>query len=92
VGGYFGGSYLVEFDLSCRKVSWIHWEEGKQIATYHKTIRIETVRNFINKLKSVNLLDWIFRYEQPDVCDGTHWNVEYINWRILIDMRQLIYN
>ena len=78
VGGYFGASYLVEIDLASRKVNWIHWEEGKQIATYQKTITIKTAESFIDQLKSAKLLEWKFKYEAPNVCDGTGWSVEII--------------
>jgi hypothetical protein len=76
VGGHFGDSYLVEIDLTSRQVSWIYWEEGKQIATYQKTIRTKTSERFIDQLKSVNLLDWNYKYEELNVCDGTGWSIE----------------
>jgi hypothetical protein len=76
VGGYFGPSYLVEIDLLNRNLNWIHWEEGKEIDTYQKTITVKTADSFIDQLKSVNLLDWKYKYEEPDVCDGTGWSIE----------------
>ncbi len=76
VGGYFGSSYLVVIDLVDCNVSWINWEEGKEIGTYQKTIRSKTAERFINQLKAVNLLDWKYKYEEPNVCDGTGWSVE----------------
>ena len=76
VGGYFGGSYLVIIDLEGLKINWVHWEEGEEIATYQKKIRLKTAERFIDQLKSVNLLDWKRRYENPGVLDGTGWQVE----------------
>ncbi len=76
VGGYFGGSYLVAIDLVGRNINWIHWEEGKEIGTYQKKIRVETAERFIDQLKSVNLLDWKRKYENPGILDGTGWQIE----------------
>ena len=76
VGGYFGASYLVIIDLEGLKINWVHWEEGEEIATCKKKIRGKTAERFIDQLKSVNLLDWKRRYENPGVLDGTGWQVE----------------
>jgi hypothetical protein len=78
VGGYFGGSYLVIIDLKGLNINWVHWEEGKEIETYQKKIRVKTAERFIDQLKSVNLLDWKRRYENPGVLDGTGWQVEIL--------------
>jgi hypothetical protein len=76
VGGHFGASYLVVINLVSCNVSWIKWEEGKEIATYQKNIKAKTSERFIDQLKSVNLLDWKYKYEKHNVCDGTGWSIE----------------
>jgi hypothetical protein len=78
VGGHCGESYLVVINLLDRKVSWIQWEQGEEIDTYQKTIRVETAERFIDQLKSVNLLGWKYKYEGLEVCDGTGWTVDII--------------
>lgn len=76
VGGHFGASYLVVIDLINCNVSWIKWEEGREIDTYQKNIKAKTSEWFIEQLKSVYLLDWKYKYEKLNVCDGTGWSVE----------------
>lgn len=76
VGGYFGASYLVEINLLNGNISWIKWEQGEKIDTYNRNIKPETVKRFIEDLKSVNLLGWKYKYVEPNVCDGTGWRVE----------------
>ena len=76
VGGYFGGSYLAVIDLEGLNINWVHWEEGKEIDTYQKKIRVKTAERFINRLNAVNLLDWKRSYENPGVLDGTGWEIE----------------
>ena len=76
VGGYFGPSYLVVIDLEGLNTNWIHWEEGKEIETYQKKITVEAAASFIDQLKSVNLLNWKRKYENPGIRDGTGWQIE----------------
>ena len=76
VGGFFGGSYLVVVDLEGLNISWISWGGGKEEETYEKNIKINTAERFIDQLKSVNLLNWKRKYEEPGVKDGTQWQVE----------------
>lgn len=76
VGGHFGGSYMVKIDLINLSLDWIHWVEGEEIDAYQKHLRVETVARFIDHLKSVRLLNWKYKYEKPNVCDGTKWSVE----------------
>jgi hypothetical protein len=78
VGGYFGASYLVIIDLKGLNINWVHWEEGKEIETYQKKIRVKTAERFIDQLKSVNLLDWKRRYENPGVLDGTGGKLRFL--------------
>lgn len=77
VGGYLGGYYHVDIDLTTGKVSWIYLDKGKE-NTIHKAISSTVLKRFIDELKSVNLLNWKSKYVETGVCDGTHWRVEII--------------
>ena len=80
VGGFFGGFYYVEMDLENRKISWSYSGSGEN-ETIHKSIRVDTVKKFIEQLKMIDLLNWKAKYIEPGVCDGTQWSVEIINDR-----------
>ena len=75
VGGYFGGYYHVDIDLTTGKVTWIYRDKGKE-NTNQKTISSTKLKRFIDELKSVKLLNWKSKYIEPGVCDGTQWGVE----------------
>ena len=77
VGGYFGGYYDVFIDFTTGKVTWTHWGEGDEIE-FHKTIRPASIKELLDDLKMVNLLEWKSKYIEPGVCDGTQWSVEII--------------
>jgi hypothetical protein len=46
VGGYFGGYYKVDFNLTTLQVSWSHWGEGEE-ETIQKSIGSATAKKFI---------------------------------------------
>lgn len=78
VGGYFGGSYNVDFDLTTGSLTWSHWDRGEEVATEFKTAKEATVKKIIEELKIINLLNWKREYIEPGVLDGTSWSVELI--------------
>ncbi len=77
VGGYFGGYYNVEIDLTTQKLTWSHLGGGAE-ESIKKTIRSTTAKRLIDEFKRVNLLDWKSKYIEPEVCDGTQWSIEII--------------
>lgn len=77
VGGYFGGYYNVEVNLTTLKILWSQWV-GEEEETIQKTIHLTTAKKIIEELKMVNLLNWKAKYIEPGVRDGTHWSVEII--------------
>jgi hypothetical protein len=77
VGGYFGGYYNVEVNLTNLQASWSHWV-GEEEETIQKSIKSATAKKFIEELKMLNLINWKAKYIEPDVLDGTHWSVEII--------------
>lgn len=78
VGGYFGGFYQVQIDLTLRKLSWIHLERETQ-DRYEKTIRRSTVDRLIKELKGVDILNWNSTFVEPGICDGTEWSVQILS-------------
>lgn len=74
VGGYFGGYYEVQIDVITKKIKWRYIDSGKE-ESIQKKINPE---EFIDELKSVNLLDWEARYIEAGVLDGTQWSVVII--------------
>lgn len=77
VGGFFGGYYNVEVNLTTLQVSWSFWQGGQQ-ESFEKTIRPATAKKFLEGLKKANLLNWRAEYVEPGVLDGTQWSVEII--------------
>lgn len=78
VGGFFDGFYNVEIDLENQKITWSHSIDIEN-ESIHKSIRVNTGKNCIEKLKMIGLLNWKAKYIEPGVLDGTHWSVEIIN-------------
>jgi len=79
VGGYPGVSYDVEIDFDSRLLTWRRFFAGYSGKDdyYEKTIRKDTLAKFIESLKEINVLNWKSKYENPGVCDGTQWSVEF---------------
>ncbi|MCD8502748.1 MAG: hypothetical protein LRY71_15145 [Bacillaceae bacterium] len=78
VGGYFGGSYSVEVDLTTGSISWHYWDRGKVVDMEFKTTKEATVKKIIEELRVIDLLNWKREYKEPGVLDGTNWSVEII--------------
>lgn len=78
VGGFYGGYYDVEIDLENFKTVWSHWGGGHEEETVRKTIRRPTADKLKEQLRSMNLLNWKAKYEEPGVCDGTHWSLKIV--------------
>jgi len=77
VGGFFGGYYNVDINLTSLQISWSR-SLGGEVESIQKTIRPTTATNFIEELKMLNLLNWKAKYIEPFVLDGTQWSVEII--------------
>ncbi len=77
IGGYFGGHYEVEIDLSRKKLKWEHREYG-EINHYSKSIRQVTSDKLIDELRNLNLLKWKKEYNDSQICDGTQWEIEIV--------------
>jgi len=76
VGGFSEGYYKVDIDLVNLKTTWIHW--GGEEAMSNKAIRSATAEKFIEQLKRTSLMNWKTNYIEPDICDGTQWNIEIL--------------
>src|SRR5699024_8869266 len=58
-----------------KKLIWKYSLDGDSI---EKELSDTDITTFMSGLKVVNLLNWKRRYEEPDVLDGTQWEVEII--------------
>ncbi|UJF16274.1 hypothetical protein LZ578_03860 [Jeotgalibaca sp. MA1X17-3] len=74
-GGFFGGYCEVTVDFQDRTLVWKHSLENELI---EKQLSQSNLSLFISDLKMVDLLNWKRRYDDPDVLDGTQWEVEII--------------
>ncbi|MFR2886615.1 MAG: hypothetical protein ACLTDM_00285 [Clostridium butyricum] len=74
IGGYFGGYKTFEIDFINKKVYFgtSVYEVDKKLI---KKIYDKDIREFIEKLKQVNLLNWKKKYINNDILDGTQWNI-----------------
>ena len=70
VGGYYQGNYEVTADLIKLEVTWDFRLGGEE-----KSMDSLMYKNFIELLKATNILNWKSKYIDPDVCDGTQWNL-----------------
>ena len=77
VGGYFGGYYEANIDLTNLETTW-RFNEGGTEETSKKTIHVAIAQAFIEELKIINLLNWKTKYIETGVCDGTQWSVEIL--------------
>ena len=75
VGGYFEGYYDVMISFQDKKLTWNYSLDGE---SFEKELIDEEISTFISGLKIANLLNWKRRYEEPDILDGTQWEVEII--------------
>ena len=75
VGGYFEGYYDVTIHFQDRKLTWNYSLEGDSL---EKELSDTDITTFMNGLKMVELLNWKRRYEEPEVLDGTQWEIEII--------------
>lgn len=75
VGGYFEGYYDVTIHFQDKKLTWKYSLDGDSL---EKELSDKDITKFISGLKIVDLLNWKRRYEEPDVLDGTQWEVEII--------------
>jgi hypothetical protein len=75
VGGFFGGTNLVEVDLVNLIIIWTKSGGGMETEIYQKIMSAKTAEQFIDHLKLVNLLDWRARYDS-DILDGIQWSLK----------------
>lgn len=76
VGGFTGDSYIAEIDLAGRKGSWKKYRYSEE--TFSRTIDDKEVADFICQLKMIDFLNWKSSYVEPDILDGTQWNIVVI--------------
>lgn len=75
VEGYFGGYYDVMIHYQNKKLTWKYSLDGDSI---EKELSDTDITTFMSGLKVVDLLKWKRRYEEPNMLDGTQWEVEII--------------
>lgn len=76
VGGFFGTSYRVEWNLKSGAVTHKQWENSME--EYHSThsTNFESP-NHLELLKATDLLKWKRDYQPEEaILDGTSWSVE----------------
>lgn len=79
IGGFFGPSYAVELS---EKGALVYSRNAKTFVAAEGTVR-ETVevspeawRTFCRELDEIDVWAWKPRYENPNVMDGTQWQVD----------------
>jgi hypothetical protein len=74
IGGHLGGYKAFEIDFINKNVYfWTgSYEKDKKLI---KKICDKDIKEFIDKLKEVNLLNWKKKYINNDILDGTQWNI-----------------
>lgn len=75
-GGYFQGFYEIKIDFNLMRVTYSHSLEQREPLT--KNVSPELLEEFIERLKDINFLNWRSRYVDPDVLDGSEWQIEII--------------
>lgn len=75
VGRYFEGYYDVMIHFQDKNLIWKYSLNGDSVK---KELSDKDITTFINGLKVIDLLNWKKRYEEPNVLDGTQWEVEII--------------
>jgi hypothetical protein len=74
VGGYSQGNFEVTVDLIKLEVTW-NFRLGGEEKSSKKSMDSLMYKKFIELLKATNILNWKSKYVDPDVCDGTQWEI-----------------
>ena len=74
IGGHFGSSFNVEYESEGVLV-YKHWEEGTVIADDQVVPTDQQWTAFWRIMETLEVWDWLPRYENHDIVDGTSWGV-----------------
>ncbi|WP_246287263.1 hypothetical protein [Lacticaseibacillus absianus] len=74
IGGYFGGHDITTVDLTTGRIRRDHLPES-QLGRIQFPPRTTTVTDFITQLTALHLGEWRRRYVEPDIMDGTQWEL-----------------
>jgi DNA-directed RNA polymerase subunit RPC12/RpoP len=75
-GGYFQGFQELKIDFKLKRIEYNHSLEDR--GTLIKDTSKADLFEFIETLKNIDFLNWRSKYVDPDVLDGSGWDIEIV--------------